>query len=409
MPLFTYHALNADEQPVTGDIEADGLHQAVAEVQARGLSLQSISVATTGAPQSELDRRAADQTRAKAHPSDTEKLEYATLRAHMATILERGRIIALPLRAYAAEIPRGWRRRQLLKVCDILQRGDSAEAAVALAELPECWIPLLSAATTSADPGHVLREFLTDSRRADDLRQKWWLTLVYPIILAAIALSVLTMLSIFIIPGFRSIFKEFGLELPWLTEVVLYVAAFLSHWGVVFLAALGLILILLLLRSSRILPSVSAVRLTDRISSFFGHRTAVARFARFSADLLEADVSFPDALRIAGFTVSQSRMRRAAWQLANDVESTGAFSERAYEEPLTATVTYALSVDIPTASRVHLLRDISNCHAERVRIGLGWTTGLVEPLAICLVGVLVGFTVLGLFMPLIKLIEGLSK
>jgi type IV pilus assembly protein PilC len=217
------------------------------------------------------------------------------------------------------------------------------------------------------------------------------------------------MLSIFIIPGFRSIFKEFGLEVPWLTEVVLNVASFLSRWGLVFLAALGVLFVLLLLKSSRFWPAVAVARLTDRISPFFGRRTAVARFARFSADLLEADVRFPDALRIAGFTVNQSRMRQAAWQLANDVEATGAFSERAYEEPLTATVAYALSGDMPTASRVHLLRDISNCHAERVRIGLGWTTGLVEPLAICLVGVLVGLTVLGLFIPLIKLIEGLSK
>ena len=67
----------------------------------------------------------------------------------------------------------------------------------------------------------------------------------------------------------------------------------------------------------------------------FGRRTAVARFARFMADLLEAGVSVPDALRIAGFTVNQSRMQRAAWRLANDIESTGGFSQAAYQRPLT--------------------------------------------------------------------------
>ena len=94
------------------------------------------------------------------------------LRAHMATILERGRAIAPALSAYAEEMPAGWQRRQLIGVCRVLERGDPDEAAAALSELPECWIPLLSAATSSSDLGHVLHEFLTESRRTDDLRQK---------------------------------------------------------------------------------------------------------------------------------------------------------------------------------------------------------------------------------------------
>ncbi len=414
MPSFRYHALDAKGQPVTGELEADGVQQAVAQLQTRGLIVQSIGSTESGwtspsAKPPATDVRTAENAATAPRRSAGESVEQAVLRAHMATILDRGRAIAPALRAYAEEMPAGWQRRQLVAVCRVLERGDAAEATAALAELPDCWIPLLSAATSSSDAGHVLRKFLTESRRADDLRQEWWLTLAYPMILIGLVTVVMTALSIFVIPQFREIFAEFELELPQLTFWVLNLASFLSTWGVLLVVVLIIVFTLLFLKANRFLPSSAFGWLGNRFRPLYGRRMAVARFTRFTADLLEAGVSLPDALRIAGFTVKQSRMQRAAWRLANDIESSGEFSQRAYQRPLTATVAYALSPDTPPASRVRLLREISNCHAERVRIGLSWAAGVVEPIAICVVGFAVGLTVLASFMPMVKLVEALSK
>jgi type II secretory pathway component PulF len=408
MPLFYYEALDANGQLVGGDLEANDVQQAVGELHARGLSVQSIRMATHSSVEPTTpDTRSSNRARASAQRGG-EGVELAVLRSHMATILERGRAIAPALRAYAEEMPAGWQRRQLLAVCRILERGDPAEAAAALAELPECWIPLLSAATTSPDPGRVLREFLIESRRADELRQKWWLTLAYPLILTGLALAVMTALSIFVIPEFRTIFSDFGMQLPALTEFILNMASTLRTWGVLFLGVLGALFVLLLLNANRLLPAAAFSWLGEWFRPPFTRRTAVARFARFTADLLEAGVSLPDSLRIAGFTVNQSRMQRAAWQLANDLELTGGVSQRADRRSVTSTVAFALAPDTPPASRIRLLREISDCHAERVRRGLSWTTGIIEPLAICAVGFVVGLTVVALFLPLVTLVEGLS-
>jgi type II secretory pathway component PulF len=124
---------------------------------------------------------------------------------------------------------------------------------------------------------------------------------------------------------------------------------------------------------------------------------------------LDAGISVPNALRIAGFAVHKSRLQQAAWRLANDLELTGQFSPRAYQAALTGAVVHSLSAPMSLAARVSLLREISTCHAERTRIGLSWTTGLIEPIAICAVGFAVGIVVVGLFLPLVKLVEGLSK
>jgi type II secretory pathway component PulF len=268
---------------------------------------------------------------------------------------------------------------------------------------------LLGAATSSSDAGQVLHDFLSESRRVDALRQQWWLSLAYPVVLLCLATTVMTMLAIFIIPEFAVIFEDFDLRLPPLTLAIVNLGKFLSTWGILLLVVLFLLLGVVLLNANRLLPNSVAAWFTNRLHLPFGRRTAVARFARYSADLLEAGVGIPDALRIAGFTVNRLKMKQAAWQMANDIDTTGGFSRGTYERPLTASVAYALAADMTTESRVRLLREISNAHADRTRINLSWASGIVEPIAILVVGIVVGLTVIGLFLPLVKLIEGLSN
>ncbi len=174
-------------------------------------------------------------------------------------------------------------------------------------------------------------------------------------------------------------------------------------FAVLLLAAVALWLLL-----NRRFPASRLGWWSDQLRLPLGRRSAVARFSRFMADLLDAGLSMPDALRIAGFTVNHSRLQRSAWRMANQLETTRRYSESLQPLPLTTTMFHALSADVSAPTRVRLLRDISACHAERVRIGLSWASGIVEPLGIVFVGFVVGTVVLALFIPLVKLIEGLS-
>ncbi len=411
MANFRYQALSADQQPASGVLEADSVQQAIAQLEAAGLTIQSIGYADTSSASDTLrvsDTLTHDETIARGMPRSAVDIEQAVLRSHMAQILERGRAIAPALRAYAEEMSPGYRRRQLRTVCNVLERGNVAEATTELIALPDYWIPLLSAATSSADPGRVLHDFLAETERADNLRRQRWKSLAYPFVVGCLALAVMTMLSIFVIPGFRGIFEEFDLNLPKLTLVLLNVASWLSSLWLFLVIALIVGFGVLLFNAHRLRSFAVGSWLADRFSTPVGRRTAIARFAQFTADLLEAGLHIPDALRIAGFTVNRARIRRAAWCLAKDMDSGGDYAPQAEATPLTATVVRAVRSDMPMQTRIRLLRAISTCHAERAWRAFSWTSGLVEPFAICVVGLVVGMTVLALFMPLVKLVEGLS-
>lgn len=417
MANFRYQTLDASGNPIVGEVTADGVQQAIAELESRGLTVQSIGHASAAhSPAIETPAAAFESTEARSAPAQLPPppsasagdREQAVLQAHMATILDRGRAITPALRAYADELPSGQQRRQLLAVCRVLARGNAAEATEALSDLPEYWIPLLSAATASSDPGHVLSEFLSESQRTGNLRHQWWLTLAYPIVLAALVLAVMLALSFFVIPEFATIFTDFGLELPALTELVLATAHWLVSMNGLLSIALFAAVALFALNANWLLPRSVVAWLSDWIRPPFGQRAAIARLARFLADLLEAGLAPPDALRIAGHCVQRARIRRAATSLANDLESGAARRHRGQWSSLSASIWLALTADMPAQSRINLLREISASQAERVRVGLSWANGLIEPAAICLVGIAVGLVVIGLFLPLVKLINGLA-
>jgi type IV pilus assembly protein PilC len=409
MRHFYYQALNVDQQRVAGKIEADTVQQAIALLEAEGLTVQSIGYA---APESASGNSApaganaggTTDAAASAAMQGGAGIEHAALRTHLTRVLEQAQAITPALRAYADEMPAGRRRRQLHTVCRVLDRGDVAEATSTLEKLPEYWIPLLSSATSSRDPGRVLHEFLAESQRADEIRRQWWLTLAYPVMVGCVAAAVLTALSFLVIPIFREIFQEFDLQLPELTLIVLTVSHWITSGGVVIIAAIIAVLGLLLLNARRWLPSSVGAW----FNLPFGRATSTARFAQFTADLLEAGLDVPNALRIAGFTTRRPRLRGAAWRLANDLESRRDPAQSIRRHPLTATILHALRCDMAAASRIRLLREISDCYAGRARLRLSWTHGIIEPITIGVVGVFVGATVVALFLPLVKLIEGLS-
>src|SRR6478752_1197064 len=105
MPYFRYQALNAAQQSVAGEIEADSVTQAVERLEATGLTLQSIAYAERGRSAGNPAVIHAVVTK----PDDNQ----AELRSHLATLIERARPLVPALRAYAAELPARKRRHQL--------------------------------------------------------------------------------------------------------------------------------------------------------------------------------------------------------------------------------------------------------------------------------------------------------
>jgi len=409
MPDFHYQAFNAQQQLVLGELQAESVGAAISQLEAQGLIVQSIGYALPEPAPSVVPQQPPVRIEPPPRPLPSESsVEEAALRAHMAVVLERGKTIIPALQSLAEELPENRRRRQLATVLKILERGNPAEAAAAVRQLPEYWIPLLSAATASQDPGRVLRTFLDESQRADELRQQWWRALAYPLFVVLLAAAVLTVLCLLVVPIFRTIFVDFNLALPLPTVLLLSLAQEIASGRILIILAGISLAIWLLPQATRLLAPSMRHWFGDRFGTPFGRSAALARFAQFAADLLEAGLSVSNSLRVAGFTTRSPRLQRAAWRLAREAERDEGLPSLSRSEILTHTVVHALRAPLPEATRVRLLREVSQCHADRARGWASWSRGVFEPLAIAAVGLVVAGVVLALFLPLIVMIHGLS-
>jgi type IV pilus assembly protein PilC len=403
MPTFHYQARDAAGQSVSGELDATSLAQAVSELESRELVIVSIGTTPLAPPPSGENPFPGEGS------AQGSTVQQVSLERHLARVMEQCCELLPALRAYAQELPAGPRRRELESVLQVLERGDASAAAATLTKLPGYWIPLLAAASASRDPGRVLREFIAESERASQLSHQWWLAIAYPALLSGLAFTVLVLLSVFVIPIFREIFLGFDLRLPAFTILVLSIAQWISSGQVLIWAVAIIVGLWLLPRAARLVPESIRNWCGDHFPLRWGRSTALARLSQFTADLLEAQLDPPQALRLAGQATGNAPIRRAADRAAMQAEAGGDFASPPVRKQLTATILHALGQDncLP-AARIRLLREISAGYAGQARRRLSWTRGIIEPLAICAIGIVVGATVIALFLPLVTLVEGLS-
>lgn len=400
MSRFHYQALNADQQLVAGELEADSVAAAIEQLEASGLEVQSIGFSKGEAPPHSQARSAASPSK-YAVPSAYEEEHNAMLRAYLARALERAKPLTPALLAYAAELPAGRRRQAMSELCRLVDHGDVAAAERAFDEAPELWAPLIAGAAQTSDNSQLLNKFIAESNQIDQSRQHWWRLLAYPLFLIGCALLVLLLLAVMVVPTFQSVFRDFGLELPLLTVWIISVSEWLAATRHLVLLAIALLALAAAVR-------VAGPKLGEFFGAWFGRSTSLAIFAGSAGDLLAGGVLLSDALRIAGRAASAAPIRRASRRLALLLDRGNVAAATPLQKPLSATVVLAATAPMTEIARAKLFQTIGECYADRSRSTLSWSQGLFGPLTIFAVGFVVALVALSLFLPLVDLINNLS-
>lgn len=294
--------------------------------------------------------------------------DRVVLARHVAAAIDRHRGIAPYVRLVAAALPSG-ERGSWQRMADALAAGDVAAGVAAARTAAACWVPLI--ATAAGDPRLEAR-ILQAAVRAPRGGGRW-AALVPTLAVAGLALLVMLLLATTVLPLFETLFDDFGLQLPWLTRATLALGpAVRSLWQ-----PGGAALVL-----GGILWWILAVQVPRRSA-------AVADFTHAVARLVAGGVADDDALLLAARVVAARPVDPAS-----------------PTRPLTHAAVAAL--EAPPAAAAVLLDAVAACHDDRSRGGSSvgeWFTG---PLAVGLIGLLVGGIVLALFLPLVKLVSNLS-
>jgi type IV pilus assembly protein PilC len=276
---------------------------------------------------------------------------------------------------------------------------------------------LYSAMVRAGEAGGVLDKVLerlaTYRERAAALRSKVVNALIYPLVIVFVAVVVISAVIVWVIPRFRQIFDSFGVELPGLTQALLDVSSFsVRYWYGVFGVPVGLVFLHLFLmsRGGGYRRSMHGFMLRIPLLGAILAQSLTAAFSRTFGTLLQAGVPHLDALGIVRDTSSNDVLAEAVERIRRTVREGEAISR-----PMTETgvfddlVCNMVDVGEQTGELDRMLLRVADAYENQVARRIDALFKVLEPALLIVMAVFVGFIVMALFLPLMKIMSTLSQ
>ncbi|MCE5275425.1 MAG: type II secretion system inner membrane protein GspF [Syntrophaceae bacterium] len=402
MALYTWSGYTENGKASSGMMDADSIREAKLKLRSQGMFVSAIE----------------EETRGIAHP-----LKDITLRGILGRVrMEDLTVMTRQLSTLVgASIPLVDALSALYEQTDspamkktIAQVRDSVNEGLAFAEalaqhkrvFPELYINMVRAGEVSGALDVVLlrlAEFMEGQHR---LKSRIGSAMLYPIFLLGISLLVLLYLLTAVVPKVVGMFESMNQVLPLPTRILIAVSQFLaSTWWMLAIALVAGIIILLRWKKTE-----RGARRFDRFTMnlpVFGsiyRKVSVARFARTLGTLLASGVPIIESLRIVK-TVLQNKIMESAVDdsIAAVMDGSSISSPLKKSGVFPPILIHMISVGERSGSLEEMLMKAAESYEGDVETTISGLTSLLEPLMIVIMGVIVGFVVLSILMPMLEM------
>ncbi len=231
--------------------------------------------------------------------------------------------------------------------------------------------------------------------------------LIYPVAVMVVAFVVLSVIMIFVIPAFKSVFESFGAALPAPTLFVMAMSEiFVSYWWAIFGFLGGGIFFFLQSwkRSANMQKSMDRLLLKVPVFGALVYKSAVARWTRTLATMFAAGVPLVEALDSVGGASGNAVFLDATHQIQKDV-STGLALTTAMQTTgiFPSMVIQMCAIGEESGSLDHMLNKAAEFYEDEVDEAVKGLSSLMEPFIIVILGTLIGGIVVSMYLPIFKL------
>jgi len=408
MGAFRYEALDAGGRATRGVLQADTARGARAQLRDRGLNPLAVEavIERAAAGAAPVIETLASRWQARRHALDGPRLQL--IARELATLVGAG----LPLDEALSALTEGnddvRSRTVVLQLRSRVMEGRSLAGAMAEfpASFPEAFRAAIAAGESGGRLGEALEWLAAQAEDRDALKRQIFSALAYPLLLALVALAVVSGLMVYVVPKIVGVFDTLGEQLPWLTRALLWVSSFIGSYGLWLL--LGLFALAIGAAIALVRPAVrerlDALWLRLPLLGRLLRAANTARAARTLATLVRSGVPVLEAIGLAAGTVRNLPMQRALKRSAARVREGSGFARALAESGLYPPVSLRLIASGERSGRLEQMLDEAARHQQREVDGLLATlAALLAPLMILLVGALVLVIVLAILLPIFDL------
>ncbi len=398
MPTFRYAAKERSGKAVNGVSEAQDKKALVEALRKQNLIIVSVKEESKKANVSALSRLG----------GKIKITELVLFSRQMATMIDAGIPLVQALDILSEQIESRVFKSVVQDVKKDVENGLSLNEA--LAKHPKAFSPLfvnmVKAGESSGALDSIMDRLALYIEKTDSLIRKVRSAMIYPIAVSVMAVVVTLVLMIKVVPVFKSIFSDFGSELPLPTLILVTISDFIVNnillWSVVVFVFFTVVMRLLRTQKGRILYDRFLLRMP--IFGIILRKVAVSKFSRTLATLVKSGVPILAALEIVAKTSGNRVIESAVMNVRNSIREgetiTAPLMRSKVFPPL---VVRMISVGEQTGELEKMLTKIADFYDDQVDAAVAGITSLIEPLIIAFLGTVVGGIVICMFLPIFKI------
>src|SRR6476660_3293825 len=418
MPVYTYEAMNSSGQEVKDEIDASTSDEAIAKIRNKGFfptKIKEKAVKKSVRKKKEEETSLTPKRKMPLSIGGVPRKQLVSFTRQLSTLQDAGLPILRSLQILEQQQKPGLLKAIIGGVADEVEGGGTLSDA--MANYPKAFDKLYVNMINAGEAGGVLDIILNRladfMEKAAKLKKKVIGAMIYPGVVISIAVGIVSMIMIFVIPKFETIFRDFHTDLPAITQALLTVSRWFAQqygWAYVLFSPIAFALIVKLIKISEGgRYFVDAVKLKIPILGSILGKTSIARFTRTLGTLISAGVPILDALNITKETCGNEVYSKAL-QKVHDAIREG----ESMADPLRATkvcdaiVVNMVDVGEETGDLDKMLLKVADNYDNDVDVLVGSLISILEPVMVVVLGLIVGFIVIALFMPMITLIGAVS-
>jgi type IV pilus assembly protein PilC len=343
--------------------------------------------------------------------------EMAVFTKQLAAMVGAGISITRSLQTLAKQQSNEFFQKLLMAVKNDVAAGLPLSAAVA--KYPRVFnammVSLIIAAEETGTLDTTLDQLAATLEAEVALRQEISAGMRYPQIVATAALLIVCFVMIFVIPQFKEIFSSLGAKLPWMTQVVVDLAVVMKRfWWLLIPIFFGIPWLLNLINT---MPggrqALDQIKLRLPVFGELTKKIILSRTSRVFSTMLSAGVPILKSLSIVEQTSLNAIYENGFANIRNAVKEGRSISGPMEQFPFLfpPMVVAMVAVGEESGTLDHMLMKINHFYTREVETTVKKLTALLEPVLIGTLGVIIGFIVIAMWMPLfgvIKLIENMK-
>jgi len=299
-------------------------------------------------------------------------------------------------------------RQALIDIRDRVRSGEAlSEAFAAQGDLfPPLYSASLASGERSGEMASVLTRYIDYSQRVFAIQRKVVSALIYPAILLTLSVALVALMIFFIIPKFNEFLKDFGEELPLITQIIVGFALFCKdRWQLILLALFAAFVGLAMWnRSEGGRLVIDRFKLRIPLIGEVVRNYAQNRFTRTLGTLQAGGIPLVTSLELASQAVGNRVFERELTAVTNNVREGQALWESLDHTGLISDINIQMiRVGESTGALVEMLENASEFTDEEIDTQLSRLVTMIEPLMLVFMAVIVATMLLSIYLPMIRL------